>query len=141
LYVGVFQLGSGSLKDLALALFVGMAAGAYSSIFIATPLLVQLKANERDVQDAEKRAAILRARADRYADVPVFKDDMPIQDEPGADSERSAPATAAATATPRRPEAAGSGRVVPEAARPVKQSGSAKRSQPARQPRSKRGKK
>jgi preprotein translocase subunit SecF len=35
LYVGVAQLGSGSLKDLALALFVGMAAGAYSSIFIA----------------------------------------------------------------------------------------------------------
>ena len=30
--------GSGNLKDLALALFVGMAAGAYSSIFIATPL-------------------------------------------------------------------------------------------------------
>ena len=40
LYVGAVQLGTGSLKDLALALFVGMAAGAYSSIFIATPLLV-----------------------------------------------------------------------------------------------------
>jgi preprotein translocase subunit SecF len=143
LYVGVFQLGSGSLKDLALALFVGMAAGAYSSIFIATPLLVQLKANEKDVQDAEKRAAILRARADRYADVPVFKEDMPIQAEPGGDSERPAPApaTAAARVTPKRPEAGGSGRVVPEASRPVKQSGSAKRSQPAREPRSKRGKK
>ena len=38
LYVGVVTLGSGALKDLALALFVGMAAGAYSSIFIATPL-------------------------------------------------------------------------------------------------------
>ena len=36
LYVGVVHLGSGALKDLALALFVGMAAGAYSSIFIAT---------------------------------------------------------------------------------------------------------
>ena len=43
LYVGVVTLGSGALKDLALSLFVGMAAGAYSSIFIATPLLVQLK--------------------------------------------------------------------------------------------------
>ena len=46
LYVGVVQLGSGSLKDLALALFVGMAAGAYSSIFIATPFVVQLKSRE-----------------------------------------------------------------------------------------------
>ena len=46
LYVGAVQLGSGALKDLALALFVGMAAGAYSSIFIATPLLAQLKSRE-----------------------------------------------------------------------------------------------
>jgi len=141
LYVGVFQLGSGSLKDLALALFVGMAAGAYSSIFIATPLLVQLKANEQDIQAAEKRAAIRRARADRYVDVPVFKDDLPIQDEPGADEEGEPAAARVAVAAPRRPEASGSGRVVPEAARPVKQSGSAKRSQPARQSRSKRGRK
>ena len=43
LYVGAVQLGSGPLKDLALALFVGMAAGAYSSIFIATPLLAHMK--------------------------------------------------------------------------------------------------
>ena len=57
LYVGAVQLGSGALKDLALALFVGMAAGAYSSIFIATPLLVQLKSREKDVLAAEKRAA------------------------------------------------------------------------------------
>jgi preprotein translocase subunit SecF len=141
LYVGVFQLGSGSLKDLALALFVGMAAGAYSSIFIATPLLVQLKANEQDIQAAEKRAAIRRARADRYVDVPVFKDDLPIQDEPGADEEGEPAAARVAVAAARRPEASGSGRVVPETVRPVKQSGSAKRSQPARQSRSKRGKK
>ena len=46
LYVGRSQLGPGALKDLALALFVGMAAGAYSSIFIATPLLVQHEARE-----------------------------------------------------------------------------------------------
>src|SRR5512144_1185160 len=49
LYVGVVQLGSGALKDLALALFVGLAAGAYSSIFIATPLVAQLQEREPDV--------------------------------------------------------------------------------------------
>ena len=75
LYVGAVQLGSGALKDLALALFVGMAAGAYSSIFIATPLLVQLKSREKDVLAAEKSAAARVKAADRYADVPVFKDD------------------------------------------------------------------
>ncbi len=70
LYVGAVQLGSGSLKDLALALFVGMAAGAYSSIFIATPLLAHMKAGETEVQQAERRAkARQRAMADRYSSV------------------------------------------------------------------------
>ncbi|MBA2560816.1 MAG: protein translocase subunit SecF [Propionibacteriales bacterium] len=60
LYVGAFQLGSGPLKDLALALFVGMAAGAYSSIFIATPLLAQLKMREPAMQAQAKRVASRR---------------------------------------------------------------------------------
>ena len=51
------MLGSGPLKDLALALFVGMAAGAYSSIFIATPLLVQLKKREPATIAQAKRVA------------------------------------------------------------------------------------
>ena len=84
LYVSAVQLGSSSLKDLALALFVGMAAGAYSSIFIATPLLVQLKSNETEIVLAERRAkARARRNADRYASVPVFKDDLPIVDPDG----------------------------------------------------------
>ena len=139
LYVGVVQLGSGSLKDLALALFVGMAAGAYSSIFIATPLLVQLKSNEQEVQQAEKRFAARAAKADRYAAVPTFREDMPIEDEPGT---RREPARASsAPQQPSRPAASGSGRTVPEPHRPVAASKSAKRQQPQRQTRSKRGKK
>ncbi|MGH3384021.1 MAG: protein translocase subunit SecF [Nocardioidaceae bacterium] len=63
LYVGVFQLGSGPLKDLALALFVGMAAGAYSSIFIATPLLVQLKEREPAIRQQIRRVAARRGEA------------------------------------------------------------------------------
>ena len=43
LYVSAVQLGASSLKDLALAQFVGMAAGVYSSIFIAPRILVQMK--------------------------------------------------------------------------------------------------
>ena len=84
LYVSAVQLGASSLKDLALALFVGMAAGAYSSIFIATPLLVQLKSNESEIVLAERRAkARARRNADRYASVPVYKDDLPIVDPDG----------------------------------------------------------
>ncbi len=54
LIVGVSVVGTGPLKDLALALFVGMAAGTYSSIFIATPLASQLKEREPDVQLAHQ---------------------------------------------------------------------------------------
>lgn len=46
LIAGWFFLGTGPLKDLGLALFVGMTTGAYSSIFIATPLLVEMKERE-----------------------------------------------------------------------------------------------
>ncbi|GAB3762952.1 preprotein translocase subunit SecF [Nocardioides ginsengisegetis] len=148
LYVGAVQLGSGSLKDLALALFVGMAAGAYSSIFIATPLLVQMKAGESEVMQAEKRDAARKLKeADRYASVPAFTEDMPIQAEPGTPEERrgavrseeSAPQSTAPA--PRTPEAAGRGRVAPQTHRPVGDSGASGRQQPSRQTRSKRGKK
>ena len=49
--------GAGTLKDLSLALFVGMAAGAYSSIFIATPLLCQLMERQPQMQALAKRVA------------------------------------------------------------------------------------
>ena len=82
LYVGVVQLGSGSLKDLALALFVGMIAGAYSSIFIATPLLVMLKKNDDDVEVVNRRAAARIRAADPYASVPSFAEGMPVFADP-----------------------------------------------------------
>jgi preprotein translocase subunit SecF len=59
LFAGAVILGEGPLKDLALALFVGMVSGAYSSIFIATPLLAQMKEREPDMK---KLAARVRAR-------------------------------------------------------------------------------
>jgi preprotein translocase subunit SecF len=142
LYVGAVQLGSSSLKDLALALFVGMAAGAYSSIFIATPFLVQLKSTEKEIIDAEKRAKQRLRAADRYASVPAFTEDLPLRDEPRGggvdvldedDDEGARPA--------RAPEAMQRGRVVPPARGPVRQSNAAGRQQPTRQSRSKRGKK
>ena len=55
LIVGITQLGSGPLKDLALALFVGTATGAYSSIFIATPILCTLKERDPAMQALARR--------------------------------------------------------------------------------------
>jgi len=57
LFAGTVLLGAGPLKDLSLALFVGVAIGAYSSIFIATPILAQLKEREPAMQALTKRVA------------------------------------------------------------------------------------
>ena len=46
LFIGAGLLGAGTLKDLGLVLFVGMLAAVYSSIFLATPVLVDLKEAE-----------------------------------------------------------------------------------------------
>jgi preprotein translocase subunit SecF len=153
LYVGVASLGSGALKDLALALFVGMAAGAYSSIFIATPLVVQLKELEPGVKAGDARAMRHRQRkeADRYAAVPSFSEDMPLHDEPGAAPDGGATAYVPdADADEHEPEQSGIGASplrTPRstagerpASRPVSPSAAAKRAQPSRKPRSQRGK-
>ena len=57
LFVGAGLLGAGTLKDLSLALFVGLATGTYSSIFIATPLLAQLREREPAMRALAKRVA------------------------------------------------------------------------------------
>jgi preprotein translocase subunit SecF len=68
LVVGVAVLGTGPLKDLALALFVGMAAGTYSSICIATPLAVQLKEHEPAIKAHTARVLAKREGADERAE-------------------------------------------------------------------------
>ncbi|MBC9823514.1 protein translocase subunit SecF [Terrabacter sp. MAHUQ-38] len=62
LFVGFTLLGPGTLLDLSLALFIGIGVGAYSSIFIATPLLVDLRRNEPAVRQLDKYAARHGAR-------------------------------------------------------------------------------
>ena len=70
LFAGAFILGEGPLKDLALALFVGMISGAYSSIFIATPLLAQLKEREPEMQKLTKRVLARRAKTEAKVGAP-----------------------------------------------------------------------
>ncbi len=57
LVIGAGILGAGTLRDLSLALFVGMLAGTYSSIAIATPVLAQLKEKEPEMKSLAKRAS------------------------------------------------------------------------------------
>jgi preprotein translocase subunit SecF len=57
LIIGAGLLGAGTLKDLALAQLIGLASGAYSSIFIAAPLLVDLKQREPAMQQLNAKVA------------------------------------------------------------------------------------
>jgi preprotein translocase subunit SecF len=64
LVIGVGLLGAGTLKDLALALFIGTAAGTYSSIFIATPVACQLQERRPEMKALAARVAARRAGGD-----------------------------------------------------------------------------
>jgi preprotein translocase subunit SecF len=77
LFVGGGMLGAGMLNDIALALFVGLTAGAYSSIFIATPIVAGLKERTPEMAALRKRVLAKRVTAaakgepePRDADVP-----------------------------------------------------------------------
>lgn len=55
LFIGVGLFGAGTMKDLALALFVGLMVGAYSSVFLATPILSLLKEREPRFQNVREK--------------------------------------------------------------------------------------
>ncbi|NDC13567.1 MAG: protein translocase subunit SecF, partial [Actinobacteria bacterium] len=55
LFVGAGLLGAGTLKDLSLALFVGLITGTYSSIFIAAPILAALREREPAIKALNQR--------------------------------------------------------------------------------------
>jgi len=67
LFIGYFLLGPGTLLDLSLALFVGIAVGTYSSIFIATPVLADLREREPAMKELKKRALRYQAAQARKA--------------------------------------------------------------------------
>ena len=113
LFAGVVLLGAGPLKDLSLALFVGVAAGTYSSIFIATPLLASLKEREPAMQALARRVAARggAVKTGSRASTAVAATDATADEAP--DDEKPQPVRAGAAAsgaarpTDRRPGAGG----------------------------------
>jgi SecD/SecF fusion protein len=73
----LFIFGGATLKDFAFALLVGIASGAYSTVFIATPMLVILK--EREPEFAKRKSAGLREKLDE-----VDGEEPPLPEEPEA---------------------------------------------------------
>jgi preprotein translocase subunit SecF len=56
LFVGVLAIGGQTLKEFALALFIGITVGTYSSIFVAAPILAHWKESEPEWERQRRRA-------------------------------------------------------------------------------------
>lgn len=55
LFIGATLLGAGTLRDIALALFIGIVVGTYSTIFIAAPLYSHLREGEAKYKKAAQK--------------------------------------------------------------------------------------
>ena len=116
IFVGAFLLGAGTLLDLAVALGIGMIAGTFSSLFIATPALVQLKDRTAEIKSLSARVHARRIQAAKKS-----------AGSAGADSDNDDPAGLGAKS-------------VAAAAALVVDAGPMERVQPRKQSRSKRKK-
>jgi preprotein translocase subunit SecF len=58
LFIGATLLGAGTLRDIALALFIGIIVGTYSTIFIAAPLYSHLREGEPKYKKAAAKVLI-----------------------------------------------------------------------------------
>jgi preprotein translocase subunit SecF len=107
LVVGSYLLGALTIRDFALALFIGLLTGAYSSIFTATPLLALMKEREPRYQALRQRIAARGAAAGptpAYAGV-AAGDGGSTKAKPEAASEPAevgAPAASPRPTAPRR---------------------------------------
>jgi preprotein translocase subunit SecF len=63
LFIGAFVLGAGTLRDISLALLIGIIVGTYSTIFLATPLYAQMREREPEIAKASKKAEASQAKA------------------------------------------------------------------------------
>ncbi|HEX3198510.1 MAG TPA: protein translocase subunit SecF, partial [Propionibacteriaceae bacterium] len=144
LFTGTVILGEGPLKDLALALFVGMVSGAYSSIFIATPLLAQMKERQPDMKKVAARVRARRAKESQKDRVIETPSPSPVA------SAGVASTSATEDSEPSNAELEEAGSAVGNGAKGVRvtfkpdagshRDGTSKRSQPQNKPRSQRKK-
>ena len=95
----LFLFGGDTLKDFAFALMVGIAAGAYSSIFIAAPLLTILK--EREPEYARRKGDIL-SKGGLEAALEEAEEDAAEEPAPALIPAATADGPASAAATAKR---------------------------------------
>ena len=65
--IAVWILGVGTLMDLALVQMVGIITGTFSSVFLATPLLVSLKNRDPEIRRQTAKVLARREKAEAAA--------------------------------------------------------------------------
>ncbi|WP_197321229.1 protein translocase subunit SecF [Saccharomonospora sp. NB11] len=103
LVIGNILLGSGTLQDLALVLLTGMLAGTFSSVCLATPMLVAFKMREPQYRKQEEKVLARRAAQARKVGATGQDDDFNPGDDEQLEAElRKEKAYAAAASVPAR---------------------------------------
>ena len=67
LFIGAVLLGAGTLRDISLALFIGILVGTYSTIFIAAPLYAHLRSGEESIVNHTKKVFAARRASSAVA--------------------------------------------------------------------------
>jgi len=63
LLIGAFVLGAGTLRDISLALLVGIVVGTYSTIFLAAPMYAGMRMREPAIRKNDKRLLEMQHKA------------------------------------------------------------------------------
>ena len=79
--VAVWLMGVGTLKDLALIQLIGVVEGVFSSIFLATPILVGLMNRRKDTRKHNQEVADYRAGRSVSPDSSEVAEDSADSDE------------------------------------------------------------
>ena len=109
LLVGAELLGASTLQEYGLALFVGLLSGAYSSIFIAAPILCMFKEREPRWVAIENRLATRGERSGSYSATDAARLTTEMSIAAGGQAHRAGPAKGSGPAKRTGPIRPGSG--------------------------------
>lgn len=63
LFIGAYALGAATLRDISLALLIGIIVGTYSTIFLAAPMYSQFREGEASVKKHDQKVRAIRPKA------------------------------------------------------------------------------
>ncbi|SDH39929.1 protein translocase subunit secF [Leifsonia sp. 98AMF] len=68
LFIGAYALGAATLRDISLALLIGIIVGTYSTIFLAAPMYSQFREKEPAIRKHDQKVLSIRPKAEVKAD-------------------------------------------------------------------------